>query len=241
MKYCPNCSSPLPDGSKFCSTCGATLETDETAGINGNIEDTAEQTSYDQVSKQQDDIEVAPIISDQSFDQQYGGYEQQTYDQQYGGYEQQTYDQQYSSYEQQAYDQQYSGYEQQTYDQQYSGYEQQSYDQQYGSYEQQAYDQQAQSFSQPVQSQPLQSFDQPQMPNEQPKGFHNPDYINPASPQMPGVVPGKGGSSLIVPIILIILIIAVILIDVFWLFRDQIWGKKDDSSSTTTASYVIDE
>ena len=217
MKYCPNCSSPLPDGSKFCSTCGATLETDETAGINGNIEDTAEQTSYDQVSKQQDDIEVAPIISDQSFDQQYGGYEQQTYDQQYGGYEQQTYDQQYG------------GYEQQTYDQQYSGYEQQ------------AYDQQAQSFSQPVQSQPLQSFDQPQMPNEQPKGFHNPDYINPASPQMPGVVPGKGGSSLIVPIILIILIIAVILIDVFWLFRDQIWGKKDDSSSTTTASYVIDE
>ena len=217
MKYCPNCSSPLPDGSKFCSTCGATLETDETAGINGNIEDTAEQTSYDQVSKQQDDIEVAPIISDQSFDQQYGGYEQQTYDQQYGGYEQQTYDQQYS------------------------GYEQQTYDQQYGSYEQQAYDQQAQSFSQPVQSQPLQSFDQPQMPNEQPKGFHNPDYINPASPQMPGVVPGKGGSSLIVPIILIILIIAVILIDVFWLFRDQIWGKKDDSSSTTTASYVIDE
>ena len=193
MKYCPNCSSPLPDGSKFCSTCGATLETDETAGINGNIEDTAEQTSYDQVSGQQDDIEVAPIISDQSFDQQYGGYEQQTYDQQYG------------------------------------------------SYEQQAYDQQAQSFSQPVQSQPLQSFDQPQMPNEQPKGFHNPDYINPASPQMPGVVPGKGGSSLIVPIILIILIIAVILIDVFWLFRDQIWGKKDDSSSTTTASYVIDE
>ncbi len=64
-----------------------------------------------------------------------------------------------------------------------------------------------------------------------------PEYVNPAAPQMPGVVPGKKGGSLIVPIILIILIIAVILVDVFWLFREQIWGK-GDSSSTAAASYI---
>ncbi len=82
-------------------------------------------------------------------------------------------------------------------------------------------------------------YEQPQQQNyEQPQNFQNPDYINPASPQMPGVTPGKtGGSSLIVPIILIILILAVICIDVFWLFRDQIWGKKDDSS-TAAVSYI---
>ena len=82
------------------------------------------------------------------------------------------------------------------------------------------------------------SYEQPQQNYEQPQNFQNPDYINPASPQMPGVTPGKtGGSSLIVPIILIILILAVICIDVFWLFRDQIWGKKDDSS-TAAVSYI---
>ena len=48
--------------------------------------------------------------------------------------------------------------------------------------------------------------------------------------QMNGVTPGKGAGAL-VPIILIILIIAVICVDVFWLFRDQIFGKKDDKSS----------
>ena len=66
-----------------------------------------------------------------------------------------------------------------------------------------------------------------------------PDYVNPASPNMPGTVPGKKGGSLVVPIILIILIIAVILIDVFWLFKKQIWGD-DSSSSTAAASYSID-
>ena len=57
---------------------------------------------------------------------------------------------------------------------------------------------------------------------------------------MPGVTPGKtGGSSLIVPIILIILILAVICIDVFWLFRDQIWGKKDDSSTAAVSCITM--
>lgn len=214
MKYCPNCSSPLPDGSKFCSTCGAT------------IEDTAEQAAPVQGFEQQSEIEVAPIISDQSYDQQYGTYEQpQAYDQQYGTYEQpQAYDQQYGAYNQQ-----------QTYDQQYGTYNQsQPYDQQYYN----NYEQQPQNY---VQSQPMQNFEQPQMPFEQPQDVQNPDYVNPASPQMPGVVPGKGGSTLIVPIILIILIIAVILIDVFWLFRDQIWGKKDDSSTAAVSYVTLDE
>lgn len=97
-------------------------------------------------------------------------------------------------------------------------------------------------FAQPQgipQPQPFQSFDQ--APFEQPQA-QSPDYINPAAPQMPGVTPGKSGSSLVVPIILIILILAVICIDVFWLFRDQIFGKKDDSS-TAAASYItmVDE
>ena len=38
----------------------------------------------------------------------------------------------------------------------------------------------------------FQNFAQPQQPDQ----FNTPDYINPASPNMPGVTPGKGGSSL---------------------------------------------
>jgi|GEM_PF-1763942 len=75
-------------------------------------------------------------------------------------------------------------------------------------------------------------FTQPGQNMEQ----QTPDYVNPAAPSMPGTVPGKKGGSLIVPIILIILILAVILIDVFWLFKKQIWGD-DSSSSTSAASY----
>lgn len=99
----------------------------------------------------------------------------------------------------------------------------------------QGFSQQPQGFGQPVQGSG--SFVQPS-PYEQPQGFNNPNYIDPASAQMPGVTPGKKGSSLIVPIILIILILAVICIDVFWLFKDQIWGKKDDSS-TSAANCII--
>lgn len=58
--------------------------------------------------------------------------------------------------------------------------------------------------------------------------------------QMNGVTPGKGASAL-VPIILIILILAVICVDVFWLFRDQIFGKKDESSNDCAVITLTDE
>ena len=55
-----------------------------------------------------------------------------------------------------------------------------------------------------------------------------------------GITPGKGAGAL-VPIILIILILAVICVDVFWLFRDQIFGDKDDSSENCAVVTLIDE
>lgn len=58
--------------------------------------------------------------------------------------------------------------------------------------------------------------------------------------QMNGVTPGKGAGAL-VPIILIILILAVICVDVFWLFRDQIFGKKDESSNGCAVITLTDE
>lgn len=58
--------------------------------------------------------------------------------------------------------------------------------------------------------------------------------------QMNGVTPGKGAGAL-VPIILIILILAVICVDVFWLFRDQIFGKKDESSNGCAVVTLTDE
>lgn len=58
--------------------------------------------------------------------------------------------------------------------------------------------------------------------------------------QMNGVTPGKGAGAL-VPIILIILILAVICVDVFWLFRDQIFGKKDESSNDCAVVTLTDE
>ena len=111
----------------------------------------------------------------------------------------------------------------------------------------QGFVQQQQGFAQPqgfAQQNNFQPTDYAQQPVEagytqpgQEMMQDTPEYVNPAAPQMPGVVPGKKGGSLIVPIILIILIIAVILVDVFWLFREQIWGK-GDSSSTAAASYI---
>ena len=77
-----------------------------------------------------------------------------------------------------------------------------------------------------------------------PEGYAQP--MNNAVPpqtqqaQMNGVTPGKGAGAL-VPIILIILILAVICVDVFWLFRDQIFGKKDESSNGSAVITLTDE
>ena len=99
---------------------------------------------------------------------------------------------------------------------------------------------------------------QPQQPERvlTPEGYQQPAQpVNNAMPQMNqggqpiqpnqmnqmnGVTPGKGASAL-VPIILIILILAVICVDVFWLFRDQIFGKKDESSNDCAVITLTDE
>lgn len=80
-----------------------------------------------------------------------------------------------------------------------------------------------------------------------PEGYQQPAQpVNNAMPQpnqmnqMNGVTPGKGAGAL-VPIILIILILAVICVDVFWLFRDQIFGKKDESSNDCAVITLTDE
>jgi hypothetical protein len=99
---------------------------------------------------------------------------------------------------------------------------------------------------------------QPQQPERvlTPEGYQQPAQpVNNAMPQMNqggqpiqpnqmnqmnGVTPGKGAGAL-VPIILIILILAVICVDVFWLFRDQIFGKKDESSNGCAVVTLTDE
>ena len=87
---------------------------------------------------------------------------------------------------------------------------------------------------------------QPQQPERvlTPEGYQQPAQpVNNAMPQMNqmnGVTPGKGAGAL-VPIILIILILAVICVDVFWLFRDQIFGKKDESSNGCAVITLADE
>ena len=101
-----------------------------------------------------------------------------------------------------------------------------------------------QQMQQPVQPMPQQQMPAQGMPaqNMQPNGMQ-PQGMPPQGmpPQQPlpqqNVTPGKS-TNLLIPIILIILIIAVILVDVFVLFRKQIFG---DDSSSEKAAVVIDE
>jgi hypothetical protein len=53
------------------------------------------------------------------------------------------------------------------------------------------------------------------------------------------VIPGKTGNGMLVPIILIILIIAVILVDVLFLFRDNIFGEKSANSGCATVPQIV--
>lgn len=101
----------------------------------------------------------------------------------------------------------------------------------------------------PVQNQtiPPTTPDMPTMDSVYLPGQEPAKPVQPAQPiqpnqmnQMNGVTPGKGASAL-VPIILIILILAVICVDVFWLFRDQIFGKKDESSNDCAVITLTDE
>lgn len=79
----------------------------------------------------------------------------------------------------------------------------------------------------------------PNMQYNQNPNMQNMQNMQP-NQQMNGVTPGKGAGAL-VPIILIILIIAVICVDVFWLFRDQIFGKKDDKSSGSAVVTLLSD
>ena len=82
----------------------------------------------------------------------------------------------------------------------------------------------------------------PQQPQQQPaqqfpyQDFMQKPYPDPA--KMP-VEQGKKGRSVLVPIILIILIIGVILFDVFYLFRDRIFGSDDSKSSKSAAVITV--
>ncbi|SDB07612.1 Double zinc ribbon [Ruminococcaceae bacterium FB2012] len=64
---------------------------------------------------------------------------------------------------------------------------------------------------------------------------HNP-YPDPARMRVEG---GKKGRSLLIPIILIILIIAVVLVDVFVIFRDRIFGSDDSKASKSAAVITV--
>ena len=94
------------------------------------------------------------------------------------------------------------------------------------------------------------------------KGVQQPSYITPEGartygnpamgnqniPNMPNMqnmgamnnaaVPQKSNSRTVINIILIVLIIAVILVDVFWLFRDKIFGSSDDKKAKSNMSVV---
>lgn len=258
MKNCPKCNASLPDDAIYCFDCGENVANVAQAPLTAETQvqqadEIPPQEYYQQPDKQFADnsqyadaqpveaaqFETTPAQEYQPTMQQSEPVMQQ--DTQFTMDEvqpvvqdlQPTMDEVQpvinNAYTQQGYTAQ-NGY----YGQSQGGY-QQNYTQPAGSY----YDQQSQGYQQSgyytqpqVTSQQFGNFAQPQQPDQ----FNTPDYINPASPNMPGVTPGKGGSSLIVPIILIILILAVIFIDVFWLFRDQIWGK--DDSSTSAVSYI---
>ena len=242
MKACPNCNAPLADNARFCTGCGANLEAyaqpaafaqqggfaqpeayapQETFAQQGGFaqpEAFAPQEAFAQpaapIPEQpvMDSVAV-PVIDDTTFAPQGAGAAQNTaqgYSQQ-GAYQA---PQQFQQPQQPQFDPQ--GFTHRLNELNNGGYQQ-------GNFGAQPY---AQAAVEP-------GFTQP----GQPMNMETPDYVNPASPQMPGTVPGKQGGSLIVPIILIILIIAVILVDVFWLFRKQIFG--DDSSSETAAASIV--
>ena len=92
--------------------------------------------------------------------------------------------------------------------------------------------QQNNQFGQPNMAQPNMA-QQNMAPNMQPNAMPMNNQ-----PQQNAAKPAKGGSN-IVPIILIIAIIAVILVDVFVVFRKQIFGDKDDKSKTKKNAAVI--
>ena len=118
--------------------------------------------------------------------------------------------------------------------------------------EQPVYQQAQQTYqqAQQVYQQPQQAYQQAQQAFQQPQGYNMPNQPQYQPYPDPTAVPteqGKKASSVIVPVILIILILGVIAFDVFFLFRDKIFGGDDDSSSKkssgskTSVSSVVDD
>ena len=108
---------------------------------------------------------------------------------------------------------------------------------------QQPYQQQQQLFQQQAYKQgQFEEVSRPAAPGGQPQyqqsPYQQPPHNPYPDPRAMRVEEGKKGHSLVVPIILIILIIAVILVDVFVLFRERIFGKDDDKSSKKSISVV---
>jgi len=97
------------------------------------------------------------------------------------------------------------------------------------------------NFSRPPAQQPYQpqGYQQPvpPIPNGYPNPAQQPQYQPYPDPRT--MQTKAGGSGVIVPIILIILILGVIAFDVFYLFRDRIFGSDDDSSKTKDKSSVV--
>ena len=89
------------------------------------------------------------------------------------------------------------------------------------------------AYQQPQQPMYQQQYAQPNIP-QQPNNM--PQYQPYPDPNAVNTVPGKKGSGMLVPIILILLILGVIAFDVFYLFRDKIFGSDDSSSKKSTSS-----
>lgn len=97
--------------------------------------------------------------------------------------------------------------------------------------------QQQNNFAQPAQQyQQPQSVIPPQQQNAYPQN-NMPQNNMPMNNQQNSAKPAKGGKS-IAPIILIIAIIAVILVDVFVVFKKQIFGDKNDSKAKKNAAVI---
>lgn len=87
------------------------------------------------------------------------------------------------------------------------------------------------------QQQPNPNFGQPVMQQNTYPQNNMPQNNMPMNNQQNSAKPAKGGKS-IAPIILIIAIIAVILVDVFVVFKKQIFGDKNDSKAKKNAAVI---
>ena len=246
MPDCPTCGLPYKEGEKFCNACGGRLpvlvkqkvcpvcgntlfETSKKCSICGTpvTDDAADTTAQEIIEKKKeeaknpsmDEVQI-PVITDEmlGLTNEPQQADMPTMDSIYmPGQEPPKPKPPVQPTPVQPM-QQTMGYQQQAAPQQGMGFQQQAAPQQNMGFQQQAAPQQNMGFQQP--DMPQNNFPQNNFP------------VNNGAPEK--------GSSSIVPIILIIAIIAVILVDVFVLFREQIFGKKSSSSKSASIVTVID-